>query len=116
MGGGKKPTGGNKGKSGKDTKKSNKGESGPRKAEITVMINEKQGLKIIEHTKVITVQDLARQTGVKISDAAAASMSVPPFYAPFPIKNPEKITKFQICTDRNDLWTQPQMLQKGRFA
>lgn len=73
MGGGKKPTGGNKGKSGKDTKKSNKnkGVSGPRKAEITVMINEKQGLKIIEHTKVITVQDLARQTGVKISAANA---------------------------------------------
>ena len=73
MGGGKKPTGGNKGKSAKDTKKSkkDKGESGPRKAEITVMINEKQGLKIIEHTKVITVQDLARQTGVKISAANA---------------------------------------------
>ena len=29
------------------------------------------------------------QTGVKVSDAAAASMSVPPFYAPFPIKNPK---------------------------
>lgn len=29
------------------------------------------------------------QTGIKISDAAAASMSVPPFYAPFPIKNPD---------------------------
>lgn len=73
MGGGKKPTGGNKGKSAKDTKKSknDKGGSGPRKAEITVMINEKQGLKIIEHTKVITVQDLARQTGVKISAANA---------------------------------------------
>lgn len=28
------------------------------------------------------------QTGIKVSDAAAASMSVPPFYAPFPIKNP----------------------------
>lgn len=28
------------------------------------------------------------QTGVKVSDAAAASMSVPPFYAPYPIKNP----------------------------
>jgi len=26
-------------------------------------------------------------TGTRISDAAAASMSVPPFYAPFPIKN-----------------------------
>ena len=73
MGGGKKPTGGNKDKSGKDTKKSNKnkGEGGPRKAEIVVMVNEKQGLKIIEHAKVITVQDLARQTGVKISAANA---------------------------------------------
>ncbi|MBT4793334.1 MAG: patatin-like phospholipase family protein, partial [Halobacteriovoraceae bacterium] len=29
------------------------------------------------------------QTGVKVSDAAAASMSVPPFYAPYPIKNPQ---------------------------
>ena len=28
------------------------------------------------------------QTGVHVSDAAAASMSVPPFYAPYPIKNP----------------------------
>ncbi len=28
------------------------------------------------------------QTGVKVSNATAASMSVPPFYAPFPIKNP----------------------------
>lgn len=29
------------------------------------------------------------QTGVKVSDAAAASMSVPPFYAPYPITNPK---------------------------
>ncbi len=28
------------------------------------------------------------QTGVKVSEAAAASMAVPPFYAPYPIKNP----------------------------
>ncbi|MBD66921.1 MAG: hypothetical protein CME62_17090 [Halobacteriovoraceae bacterium] len=28
------------------------------------------------------------QTGVSISNAAAASMSVPPFYAPYPVKNP----------------------------
>ena len=35
------------------------------------MVNEKQGLKIIENSKVITVQDLARQTGVKISAANA---------------------------------------------
>ncbi len=28
------------------------------------------------------------QTGIKVSDAAAASMAVPPFYAPYPIKHP----------------------------
>ncbi len=73
MGGAKKPTTANKDKTPKDSKKSkkDKGEGGPRKAEITVMINEKQGLKIIENSKVITVQDLARQTGVKISAANA---------------------------------------------
>ena len=73
MGGAKKPTTANKDKSPKDSKKSkkDKGEGGPRKAEITVMINEKDGLKIIENSKVITVQDLARQTGVKISAANA---------------------------------------------
>jgi small subunit ribosomal protein S25e len=73
MGGVKKPTTANKDKSPKDSKKSkkDKGEGGPRKAEITVMINEKDGLKIIENSKVITVQDLARQTGVKISAANA---------------------------------------------
>jgi|TARA_B100001105_G_C22234202_1_gene375392 small subunit ribosomal protein S25e len=73
MGGAKKPTTANKDKTPKDSKKSkkDKGEGGPRKAEITVMVNEKQGLKIIENSKVITVQDLARQTGVKISAANA---------------------------------------------
>ncbi|HJL67170.1 MAG: 30S ribosomal protein S25 [Thaumarchaeota archaeon] len=73
MGGAKKPTTANKDKTPKDSKKSKKekGEGGPRKAEITVMVNEKQGLKIIENSKVITVQDLARQTGVKISAANA---------------------------------------------
>ncbi len=30
------------------------------------------------------------QTGVPVSIAAAASMSVPPFYAPFPVKDPKK--------------------------
>ncbi len=73
MGGAKKPTTANKDKTPKDSKKSkkDKGEGGPRKAEITVIVNEKQGLKIIENSKVITVQDLARQTGVKISAANA---------------------------------------------
>ena len=74
MGGAKKPTAGNKDKSAgsKDTKKKkDKGEGGPRKAEIVVMLNEKQAMRVIQNSKVITVQDLARQTGVKISAANA---------------------------------------------
>ena len=57
----------------KDTKKGRKekGESGPRKAEVTVMVNEKEAMKIIQGSKVLTVHDLARQTGVKISAANA---------------------------------------------
>jgi small subunit ribosomal protein S25e len=55
----------------KDSKKSrkDKGEGGPRKAEITVMVNEKEALKIIQNSKVVSIHDLARQTGVKISAA-----------------------------------------------
>ena len=62
-----------KGTNTKDSKKGkkDKGESGPKKAEITVMVNEQQAMKIIQNSKVITVQDLARQTGVKISAANA---------------------------------------------
>ena len=74
MGGGKKPTTTKKDKSSntKDSKKKkDKGDGGPRKAEITVMLNEQQAMKIIQNSKVITVQDLARQTGVKISAANA---------------------------------------------
>ncbi len=74
MGGGKKPTAAKKDKSSntKDSKKKkDKGDGGPRKAEITVMLNEQQAMKIIQNSKVITVQDLARQTGVKISAANA---------------------------------------------
>jgi small subunit ribosomal protein S25e len=55
-------------KDGKKSKKE-KGESGPKKAEITVILNEQEATKIIQHAKVITVHDLARQTGVKISAA-----------------------------------------------
>ena len=57
----------------KDSKKSrkDKGESGPRKAEVTVVVNEKEAMKIIKNSKVVTVHDLARQTGVKISAANA---------------------------------------------
>lgn len=59
-------------KDAKDTKKGgrkDKGEGGPRKAEITVMVNESEAMKIIQNAKVVTVHDLARQTGVKISAA-----------------------------------------------
>ena len=72
MGGAKKSTAGKQDKSGtKDSKKGkkDKGESGPKKAEITVIVNEQQAMKIIQNSKVITVQDLARQTGVNISAA-----------------------------------------------
>ena len=74
MGGSKKPTAASRDKASgsRDTKKKkDKGEGGPRKAEITVMVNSKQALKIIQNSKVITAQDLARQTGVKISASNA---------------------------------------------
>ncbi len=78
MGGAKKPTAAKKDKPAKDTQKKeskkgkkDKGEGGPRKAEIVVMVNEQQAMKIIQNSKVLTVQDLARQTGVKISAANA---------------------------------------------
>ena len=76
MGGAKKPTAANKDKSdstkeSKKGKKKDKGEGGPKKAEITVMVNEQQAMKIMQNSKVVTVQDLARQTGVKISAANA---------------------------------------------
>ena len=74
MGGAKKPTAANKDKSAgsKDTKKKkDKGDGGPKKAEIVVILDEKQAMRVIQNSKVITVQDLARQTGVKISAANA---------------------------------------------
>jgi small subunit ribosomal protein S25e len=74
MAGAKKTTNVTKSNPAKDSKKGkkDKGESsGVRKAEITVMVNEQQAMKIIQNSKVVTVQDLARQTGVKISAANA---------------------------------------------
>lgn len=59
-----KPSKESKGKSKKD-----KGEGGPPKAEIVVSLTEAQASKYMKNAKVITVQDLARQTGVKISAA-----------------------------------------------
>ena len=49
--------------------KKDKGEGGPKKAEITVILNEKEATKIVQNSKVITVHELARQTGVKVSAA-----------------------------------------------
>lgn len=49
--------------------KKDKGEGGPKKAEISVVINEKEATKIVQNSKVITVHELARQTGVKVSAA-----------------------------------------------
>lgn len=43
--------------------------SGAPKAEITVVLTDAQASKAIKGAKVVTVQDLARQTGVKISAA-----------------------------------------------
>ncbi len=36
---------------------------------LKIPLNEQQATKIIQHAKVITVHDLARQTGVKVSAA-----------------------------------------------
>ncbi len=50
-------------------KKGKKEESGSAKAEITVILTDEQASKVLKSSKVITVQELARQTGVKISAA-----------------------------------------------
>ena len=47
--------------------KKDKSDGGSSKAEITVIVNEEQAMKFIKSAKVITVQELARQLGVKIS-------------------------------------------------
>ena len=69
---------GNKNKSVSSNEKSQKPKEGKgkkdkknpnEKKEIAVFINEQQATKIIGSAKVITVQELARQTGVKISTA-----------------------------------------------
>jgi len=55
---------------GKDkTKKDKKDHS--EKKEVAVFINEDEASKIIKSSKAITIQDLARQTNVKISTANA---------------------------------------------
>lgn len=52
-------------KKGKDKSK------GEPKSEISVIVNEPQAMKFIKSSKVVTVQELSRQTGVKISAANA---------------------------------------------
>ncbi len=75
MGGTKKvsPAKQEKSQGGKESKKSkkDKGEGGQAKAEITVMVKEQQAMKFIQSAKVVTIHELARQTGVKISAANA---------------------------------------------
>ncbi len=51
----------------KKTKKSEKGKEA--KTKLSVVIDESKATKYINSAKVITVQDLARQTEVKISEA-----------------------------------------------
>ena len=59
-----------KSQGGKDkTKKDKKDHS--EKREVAVFINEDEANKIIKSSKAITIQDLARQTNVKISTANA---------------------------------------------
>ncbi|HEY7366904.1 MAG TPA: winged helix-turn-helix transcriptional regulator [Nitrosopumilaceae archaeon] len=58
-------------KSGEKRKGKKKEEGGSSKAEISVIVNEEQAMKIIKSAKVLTVQDLARQLGVKVSASNA---------------------------------------------
>ncbi len=75
MGGSKKKSPAQQEKSQKDEsskkagKKGKKEESGSAKAEITVILTDEQASKVLKNSRVVTVQELARQTGVKISAA-----------------------------------------------
>lgn len=53
----------------KKGKKKDKSGDGSSKAEITVLVNEEQAIKFIKNSKVITIQELARHLGIKISAA-----------------------------------------------
>ena len=59
-----------KSQGGKDKTKKEKKEHTEKK-EVDVFINEEEASKIVKSSKVITIQDLARQTNVKISTANA---------------------------------------------
>lgn len=82
MGGSKKKSPAQMDKSQTDDKKDSKGkkdkkqEKTEKKAEITVIVNEDQALKLIKSNNYLTVQELAKQTGVKISAANACLVSL----------------------------------------
>ena len=59
-----------KSQGGKDKTKKEKKDTSEKK-EVAVFINEEEAKKIINSSKAITIQDLARQTNVKISTANA---------------------------------------------
>ena len=59
-----------KSQGGKDKGKKEKKDTSEKK-EVGVFINEDEANKIVKSSKVITIQDLARQTNVKISTANA---------------------------------------------
>lgn len=52
-------------------KKDKKQEKQEKRAEITVIVNEDQALKLVKSNNFMTATELARQTGVKISTANA---------------------------------------------
>ncbi len=61
---------------GKKDRKDKKGEKTERKAEITVIVSEDQAIKLIKSNNYLTAQELAKQTGVKISAANACLISL----------------------------------------
>jgi small subunit ribosomal protein S25e len=63
-------------KEGQEKKKDKKQEKSERKAEITVLVNEDQALKLLKSNNYLTVNELARQTGVKISAANACLVNL----------------------------------------
>ena len=60
-----------KSQGGKDSKAKKEKKEHTEKKEVAVFINEEEANKIIKSSKAITIQDLARQTNVKISTANA---------------------------------------------
>ena len=69
--GGTKKTSSQQEKSAGKKGKAEKSEGKAPKAEIPVVLTDEQAKKVLKGAKVITVQELARQTGVKISAANA---------------------------------------------